>query len=364
MVRAAVLRQIDRPLTIEEVEVADPQPHEVLIDIRAVGLCHSDLKFIEGAFPVALPAVLGHEAAGVVRAVGDGVTRLRPGDHVLTALTVFCGDCVFCREGRTHLCVDKAATRREMGSEPRISVGGETLTQGFDLSAFSERILVHDSGVVAIEDDIPFETAALLGCGVATGLGAVFNTARVRPGDTVAVVGCGGVGLSCIQGAVIAGARQVIAVDNSVAGLELAGLLGATDTVGPQAPDVVEAVRGLTDGLGVDHAIEAVGSTTTAEQAFAMTRRGGTATIVGLIPSGASVSISGDDLFYERRIQGSVMGSNDFHRDTPRYLQLYRDGELKIDDMVGQRLSLEEINLGFDRMRAGAGGRSVIVFDR
>lgn len=360
--QAAVLREIDEPLTIEEIEIAEPGPDEVLIEVAAVGLCHSDLKFIEGAFAHDLPTVLGHESSGIVAGVGDGVTRLQAGDRVLAALTVFCGSCPFCIGGRTHLCADKRATRRAPGEPPRLSVGGEAVSQCFDLSAFAERMLVHESAVVPIDDDIPFEIGALLGCGVATGLGAVFNTASVKPGDTVAVIGCGGVGLSCVQGAVIAGARQVIAVDKSRFGLELATRLGATHTVGPEEPDPVSAVQAIADRVGVDHAIEAVGSATTAEQAFAMTRRGGTATVVGLIPSGESLSIPGDQLFFERRLQGSVMGSNDFARDTPRYLQMYRDGQLKVDDLVTHRISLEDINDGFDRMRRGGGGRSVIVF--
>jgi S-(hydroxymethyl)glutathione dehydrogenase/alcohol dehydrogenase len=362
-VRAAVLSAINEPLTVEEVDIGRPFADEVLIDVATVGLCHSDLKFIEGAFAQPLPTVLGHEAAGIVTAVGTGVTRLQPGDHVLTALSVHCGECRFCVDGRPHLCSGKEATRRPVGEAPRLSWRGQPVSQGFDLSSFAEQMLVHESAVVAIEPDIPFAVAALLGCGVSTGLGAVLNTAGVEPGQSVAVIGCGGVGLSAIQASRIVGAAPIIAIDRDQASLELARALGATHTVGPGDGDAVAAVRRIAQGSGVDHAIEAVGSVATAEQAFAMTCRGGTATVVGLIPSGQAVSIPSDQLFYERRLQGSVMGSNDFLRDTPRYLQMYRDGALAVDDMVSNRIALDDVNEGFDRMRAGVAGRTVIEFD-
>ncbi|MFZ0013921.1 MAG: Zn-dependent alcohol dehydrogenase [Acidimicrobiia bacterium] len=361
--RAAVLRAINEPLDIEDVDIGRPLTGEVLIDVAAVGLCHSDLKFIEGAFAQSLPTVLGHEAAGIVSAVGTEVTHLRPGDHVLTALSVHCGKCRSCVDGRPQLCSGKEATRRSAGEESRLSWRGRPLSQGFDLSAFAEQMLVHESAVVPIGRDIPFAVAALLGCGVSTGLGAVFNTAGVEPGQSVAVVGCGGVGLSAIQAARIAGAAQVIAVDRDEASLALARSLGATHTVGPTEGDAVAAVRRIAYGSGVDHAIEAVGSVETVAEAFAMTCRGGAATVVGLIPSGQSVAIPSDQLFYERRLQGSVMGSNDFLRDTPRYLQMYRDGALVVDDMISNRIGLDDIDEGFDRMRAGVAGRTVIEFD-
>lgn len=356
------MRSVDAPLSVGDVVVDRPASNEVLIDVAAVGLCHSDLKFIQGAFPVALPAILGHEASGVVAAVGSDISLIRPGERVLTSLTVHCGSCSYCSAGQSHLCSDKGATRRQPGENPRLSVDGEEVEQCFNLGAFAEQILVHESAVVVIEDDVPDDVAALLGCGVATGLGAVFNTAKVVAGESVAVIGCGGVGLSAIQAARIAGASPIIAIDRNPASLELARSVGATHTVETDAADPVAAVRQIADGEGVQHVIEAVGSVPTVQQAFAMARRGGTATVVGLIPAGVSIPISGDELFYERRLQGSLMGSNDFQRDIPRYLDLYREGSLRVDDMVRRHITLTQINKGFDAMRAGEPGRTVIRF--
>lgn len=355
------MRGVDDPLTIERVEIDAPRSDEVLIDVACVGLCHSDLKFLDGAFPVRLPAVLGHEASGVVADVGPDVTRIEPGDRVLTSLTVFCGQCPYCQSGRPHLCSAKQRTRRAPDERPRLSVEGQPVSQVFDLSSFAERMLVHESAVVVIDAETPFEMAALLGCGVSTGLGAVFNTANVQPGDTVAVVGCGGVGLSAIQAARVAQARLVVAVDTSSTSLALAEEMGATHTVNSSSEDGVAFVRAVADDLGADHVIEAVGSAETVRQGFLMTRPGGTTTVVGLIPHGVDVQVPSDALFYERRLQGSLMGSNDFQRDIPRYIQMQRDGVLQIDGIISRRIGLEDINDGFDLMREGAGGRTMVT---
>jgi S-(hydroxymethyl)glutathione dehydrogenase/alcohol dehydrogenase len=356
------MRAVGRPLTIEDVDVDAPREQEVLVDVAAAGLCHSDLRFLEGSFDYPLPTVLGHEVAGTVTAIGDGVTEVGVGDHVVMSISVFCGTCPLCLSGRTQLCVDKEATRRQTGQPPRLSQSGAPITQFLDLSAFAEQMLVHENAVVRIGEDVPFEHGAVLGCGVATGLGAVLNTARVQPGDSVAVVGCGGVGLSAIQGARIAGARQIIAVDPVPEKLDLAVRLGATDVVDAADPNLVSAVVSLSDGLGVDHVIEAVGRVDSIEQGFAMTRRGGTVTVVGLVPSGSKVSIPTDDLFYERRLQGSVMGSNDFKRDVPRYLEMWREGQLNLGDLVTERITLDEVNEGFAAMAAGKHPRILIDF--
>jgi S-(hydroxymethyl)glutathione dehydrogenase/alcohol dehydrogenase len=356
------MRAVGRPLTIEDVDVDAPLEQEVLVDVAAAGLCHSDLRFLEGSFDHPLPTVLGHEVAGTVAAVGDAVTEVGVGDHVVMSISVFCGTCPLCLSGRTHLCVDKEATRRQTGQPPRLSQSGAPITQFLDLSAFAEQMLVHENAVVRIGEDVPFEHGAVLGCGVATGLGAVLNTARVQPGDSVAVVGCGGVGLSAIQGARIAGAGQVIAVDPVPEKLDLAIRLGATDVVDAADPDLVSAVVSLSDGLGVDHVIEAVGRVDSIEHGFAMTRRGGTVTVVGLVPGGSKVSVPTDDLFYERRIQGSVMGSNDFKRDVPRYLEMWREGQLNLGDLVTERITLDEVNEGFAAMAAGKHPRILIDF--
>lgn len=360
-VRAAVMRDIGQPLTVEEVEVDTPGAREVLVDVMASGLCHSDLRFLEGSFPHQLPAILGHETAGVVMEVGEDVTGVSVGDHVVASLSVFCDDCAYCRGGRPNLCVGKQSTRRDPSAPPRLSIAGEPVAQFLDLSAFAERMLVHENTLVAIDKDVPFDRAAILGCGVATGLGAVLNTAGVRPGESVAVIGCGGVGLSAVQGARIAGAGQIIAIDPVPAKLELALALGATDVV--ESPDAVAAVKNLSGGIGVDHAIECVGTVDTVELAFAMTAPGATTTIVGLVPGGSEVAIPTDLLFYERKLQGSFMGSNDFRRDTPRYVEMYLDGRINLDDMLTQRMRLDEINEGFELMEAGKAVRSLIVFD-
>ena len=356
------MRGVGRPLTIENVELDEPLGQEVLVDVAAAGLCHSDLRFLEGSFDHPLPTVLGHEVAGTVAEVGDGVSEVAVGDHVVMSISVFCGVCPLCTSGRPHLCVDKPATRRTPDQPSRLSLAGEPITQFLDLSAFAEQMLVHESAVVRIGDDVPFEYAAVLGCGVATGLGAVLNTARVESGDSVVVIGCGGVGLSAVQGAVIAGARQIIAVDPMEEKLELAVRLGATDVVDSADPDVVSVVVALADGLGADHVIEAVGRVDSIEQGFSMTRRGGTVTVVGLVPAGSSVTIPTDDLFYERRLQGSVMGSNDFKRDVPRYLEMYQTGVLNLGDLVTERISLDEINEGFVAMETAKHPRILIDF--
>jgi S-(hydroxymethyl)glutathione dehydrogenase/alcohol dehydrogenase len=361
--RAAVMRGVGQPLTIESVQVSAPIRHEVVVDVVATGLCHSDLRFLEGSFPHHLPTILGHEAAGVVREVGSEVTEVAPGDHVVMSLSVFCGDCARCRAGDPHLCLGQDATRRSSEDPPRLSMNGEPVFQFLDLSSFAETMLVHENALVAIDRRVPLDRAAVLGCGVATGLGAVFNTAGVQPGESVAVIGCGGVGLSAIQGARIAGAAPVIAIDPVAGKLELAKSLGATDVVDARGEDTVGDVVRLTAGSGVDHVIEAVGNTGTIRQGFLMSRRGGTTTVVGLVPAGSEIEIPSDALFYERRLQGSVMGSNDFKRDTPRYVDMYLDGRLDLDAMVTRKLSLDEINDGFDLMKQGASVRSIVVFD-
>lgn len=360
--KAALMRSVDEPLTVESVVIDEPGPLEVLIQVAAAGVCHSDLVFLDGSYPLPVPAVLGHESAGKVVAVGDRVTHVEPGDHVITALTAFCGGCVYCAEGSTHLCTGKAETRRDPAAQPRLSQGDEEVHQFLDLSSFAEQMLVHESTVVKIPDEVPLDRAALLGCGVATGLGAIFNTAAVRAGESVVVIGCGGVGLAAVQGARVAGAAAIVAVDLVDEKLALATSLGATHVVDATKQDPTSAVREITEGHGAHHVIEAIGTAATAESGFAMLARGGTLTVVGLIP-GEMISIPTDELFYERKIQGSVMGSNQARRDIPRYVEMYMSGQLNLDDMVTKRLSLPSINEAFDDMRAGKAVRSVVVFE-
>ena len=256
--KAAVLREIPGELVIDEVRIDKPGPREVLIRTVAAGCCHSDLHFIEGTYRTPVPTVLGHESAGIVEQVGADVTAVAPGDHVITCLSVFCGQCEFCISGRPNLCT-KVATRRPKDGPQRLrAADGSPMNQFLDLSSFAEQMLVHEGAVVKVRDDMPLDRAALLGCGVTTGLGAVFNTAKVGAGETVAVIGCGGVGLSAIQGAAIAGAGRVIAVDMLASKLELAASMGATDVVNGSDGDAVAQVMELTGG-GVDHAFDAAG---------------------------------------------------------------------------------------------------------
>lgn len=360
--KAAVLREIGQPLSVEDVEIGRPGPFEVVVDTAAAGLCHSDVRFMDGAYALELPAVLGHESAGVVAEVGEMVTHVTAGDHVITCLSVFCGTCSYCVAGHTHSCVNRDVTRRRVDEPPRLTQSGKPIEQYLNLSSFAERMLIHENALVKVTTEIPLDKAALLGCAVATGLGAVINTAGVRPGENVAVIGCGGVGLSVVQGARIAGAGTIVAIDRIDMKLELAATLGATHTINSSAGDAVAEVMKLGDGLGVDHSFEAIGSTATAEMAFAMLRPRGTATVVGLIPDGEMVRIPGDRLFDERRLQGSKMGSNRFRIDMPRWVQMYLDGRLNLADMVTARMSLEEINEGFDEMRTGKVARNLIIF--
>lgn len=360
--KAAVLRAYDAPLEIEEIAIAKPRGKEVLVRVVASGLCHSDLSVINGTLPAPLPIVLGHEVAGVVEQVGEDVHRVRPGDHVIVCLTFHCGECAQCAGGRSNICSNPGSAR-DAGEPPRLSAGGAALGQFTSIAGFAEQVLVPESGCVAIRRDMPFDLACLIGCGVTTGFGAAVRTAQVQPGETVAVVGCGGVGLSAINGAAIAGAGRIIAVDRLAGKLELARQFGATDVVDASAGDVAEQVLQLTGGRGVDHALECVGRTDTMEAAFAMVGRGGALTIVGVAPPSAMMALAPYQLIsQERRVQGSRMGGVRTEIDIPRYVDLAMQGRLKLDALLSQHLTLGEINKGFADMETGEVGRSVIMF--
>ncbi|MFV0260746.1 MAG: Zn-dependent alcohol dehydrogenase [Acidimicrobiales bacterium] len=363
--KAAVLESIPGSLQIEDIIIDKPGPREVLIRTSAAGLCHSDLHFMEGKYPYPCPAVLGHESAGVVEAVGSAVSYVKPGDHVITCLSAFCGSCAQCISGHLSLCENKNTELvRGPGEKSRLSrPDGEPVSTFLHLSSFAEQMLIHEHALVKIHPDMPLDRAALIGCGVTTGLGAVFRTAKVEPGSTVAVIGCGGIGLSAIQGARIAGANKVIAVDMVPLKLELAQAMGATHVVNAADGDPVAAVRELTDGQGVHNSFEAVGMAATAEQAFKMIRNGGQATVIGMIPVGTNVSIHGPELLSEKTLTGSNMGSNQFRTDMPRFVEMYLDGRLMLDEMVSKKISLDQINDGFAEMKTGTVARSVIVFD-
>ncbi|HEY8574368.1 Zn-dependent alcohol dehydrogenase [Phenylobacterium sp.] len=359
--KAAVLRQVGTPLSIEDVQINKPGPHEVLIRTAAAGVCHSDLHFLEGSYPHPLPAVLGHESAGVVEAVGSEVRTVKPGDHVITCLSAFCGHCEHCLTGHMSLCVSPD-TKRGPDDEPRLSSAKGPMMQYLNLSSFAEQMLVHEHACVAIRPDMPLDRAALIGCSVMTGVGAVVHTSNVRPGDTVAVIGCGGVGLSAINGAAIAGAGRIIAVDIVPGKENFARAFGATDFVNSAEVDPVKTIIEMTKG-GVQHSFEALGLSQTAEQAFNMLRRGGTANIIGMIPVGQKISLMGAAFLGEKRIQGSLMGSNRFPVDMPRLCDMYMSGKLKLDEMISRRLKLEQVNEAFEEMKTGSIARSVIVFD-
>jgi S-(hydroxymethyl)glutathione dehydrogenase/alcohol dehydrogenase len=307
-----------------------------------------------------MPAVLGHEAAGIVEAVGPEVQEFEPGDHVIACLSAFCGRCSFCLTGRTNLCSARPARTEDM--PPRLRWNGKPVTQFLNLSAFAEEMLVHENGLVKIRDDLPLDVAALIGCSVTTGVGAVLNTAKVEVGATVAVFGAGGVGLNVIQGAVIADAAMIIAIDVMENKLAMAKQFGATHVIDASSRDPVQAIRSLT-GEGVDYSFEAIGLAKTAAQAFECLKSGGTATVMGMIPSGTKVELDGALFLRERRIQGSNMGSNRFKVDMPRYIGLYHQGRLKLDEMITRRGRLEDINEAFAAMKAGEVARTVLSFE-
>jgi S-(hydroxymethyl)glutathione dehydrogenase/alcohol dehydrogenase len=360
--KAAIFNGPNQPLKIENVDIDDPQDREVRVKVVASGVCHSDLHFVDGLYMWPAPAILGHEAAGVVEKVGKQVTYVKPGDHVIACLSVFCGYCPECMSGHPNLCSNTGATQRAGTDKPRLSMGGKTVNQFANLSSYAEQMLVHENALVKIKDSFPLDRAALIGCGVITGVGAAINTAKVTPGSTVAVWGAGGVGLAVIQGARIAGARQIIVVDKFESKIALAKKVGATHGVDASSGDPVEAVRALTDG-GVEFSFEAIGLKKAAEQCYEALAPGGTATIVGMVPLGQKVDIDGFSLLFEKRIQGCFMGSNRFRIDMPRLIEFYEQGRLNLDDMISKRGKLEDVNEAFRAMKAGEVARTVLMFD-
>ena len=359
--KAAVFHGPHQPLVIEQVDIDNPGPHEVLVQTMASGVCHSDLHFVDGLYPMMAPAVLGHEVSGIVQKVGDQVHYVQPGDHVIGCLSVFCGHCEMCISGRPNLCRNPEL-RRGPNEKSRLSQNGQPVAQFANLSSYAEEMLVHETALVKMREDIPFAQAALIGCGVTTGVGAVLNTAKIEPGSSVAVWGCGGVGLAAIQGARIGGARMIIAVDTVESKLATAKQLGATHIVDASSHDPVAAIREMTGG-GVEYSFEAIGLKKAAEQAYEALAPGGTATIIGMIPVGQKVEIDGPSLLSEKRLQGSSMGSNRFRKDMPRYIDFYLQGRLKLDEMVTRRGRLEDVNEAFRAMKAGEVARSVLMFD-
>ena len=362
--QAAVLRNTGTPLpilNIESVDLDSPGPHEVLVRTLATGVCHSDLHYLQGKSRMAMPAVLGHEGAGIVDAVGEAVTYVKPGDHVITCVSTFCGTCEYCLSGMPYRCNGRAATSRSESQASRLTANGERIGQHGGLGTFAERMLVHENSVVKIRDDMPLAQAALIGCGVTTGMGAVLNTAKVEAGSTVAVYGAGGIGLSAIQGARIAGARTIIAVDVNEYKLKTAREFGATHAVDASAGNPVEAIRALTGG-GVDYSFEAIGLKETVKQCFESIRVEGTATVIGLMPVGETLELDGR-MFFRGHFQGSMMGSNRFRIDMPKYIDFYMQGKLRLDEMITRRGHLDDVHEAFRAMEAGEVVRTVLEFD-
>jgi S-(hydroxymethyl)glutathione dehydrogenase / alcohol dehydrogenase len=369
--KAAIYQGPKRPLSVEEIEVDAPMAYEVLVRNAACGVCHSDLHFASGAYPVSAPCVLGHESAGVVEAVGSAVGELRPGDHVVAFTISTCGICELCMAGHPVLCANQHMTQRPPQAPPRYSWKGQDLTgQIMHLGrarqfpvGFSNRLLLHERCAVRIPHEVPLDRAALIGCGVMTGVGSVVNSAKVTPGSSVAVFGAGGVGIAVIQGAQLAGAARIIAVDIFDAKLETSRRFGATDTVNSAQGDAVEEIRRLTAGAGVDFSFEAIGTKRTIEQSFECLALGGTAAVIGGVPAGIRMELDPNFLKGERRLIGVTMGSSRYQLDIPRYADLYLRGRLNLDDMVTRRIGLDGIDDAFKAMQAGELVRAVIMFE-
>ncbi|TAM75629.1 alcohol dehydrogenase [bacterium] len=372
--RAAVLGEMGRPqpyaqsepLQVREIDLDAPGPGEVLVEVAAAGLCHSDLSVINGSRPRVMPMVLGHEGAGIVREVGPGVSELSAGDHVVFTFVPMCGRCEYCAIGRPALCErgNRANGTGALltGARRFHDGGGQTYHHHLGVSSFSRYTIVAPESLVRIDDDLPLERAALFGCAVITGVGAVFNTAHVEPGTGVAVFGLGGVGLSAVMGARAAGANPIVAVDLVPSKLELAQRVGATHVVNARDDDAVERVREVTEG-GADYAFETVGNERVLAQAYAATGRGGTTVTVGLPDPSRQLSIPAVSLVAEERvIRGSYMGSAVPRRDVPRYIAMYRAGLLPVDLLVSRTIGLDEINAAFDALHAGEVVRQVLRF--
>ncbi len=358
--KAAVCYEFGKPLVVEEVTLDPPQAGEVKVRLAACAICHSDIHYMEGAWGGILPAVYGHEAAGVVEQVGPRVTAVESGDRVVVSLIRSCGRCFFCARGEPHMCdatfpLDEAG--RLHGRD------GAALHQGLRTGAFAEYAVVEESQVVALPDDIPLDSASLLACGVITGLGAVVNTARVPAGSSVVVIGTGGVGLNSVQGAVLCGAQPIIAIDLQASKLEAAKAFGATHTIDPAAADTRDAVRALTGGRGADYVFVTVGSAKAIEQGLGLLRRAGTLVAVGMPASGAKTEIEAADFANEgQRLLGSKMGSTRLGVDVPKLVELYRQGRLKLDELITARYPLAEINEAIAAVKRAEALRNVIVF--
>ncbi len=364
--RAAVMYEHDQPVVVEELELDEPKASEVLVRTAASGVCHSDLSVVTGAIYYNAAVALGHEGAGIIERVGDDVTEFRPGDHVILSFVTYCGSCRMCQMEKVCLCERYDVPRGfQLDGTYRLrNSSGDGILQMARVATMSEYMVVPQQNLVKIDEHYGLEKAALVGCGVTTGVGAVLNTAKVEPGSSVAVIGTGGVGLNAIQGAVLAQAERIIAVDIAERKLNFAKNFGATDVVNASTCDPVEAVRELTAGLGVDYAFEVIGNPKTILQAYNMVRAAGTAVIVGMAHHASDVSIPAQHLVStERRLIGSFYGSCQPKVDMPKLLNLYTEGKLKLDELITRHYRLEQINEAFADMEAGENARGVILFN-
>lgn len=361
--KAAVLYSYGEPLKVEDVNLEAPKSGEVKIKIAATGVCHSDLSARNGTLAFPAPCVLGHEAAGIVTEIGDNVTKVKEGEHVIVSWIPSCGECWHCTHGEPIHCQDvheRHGLMRDRSS--RLAAGDMPLFHGMDAATFAEEAVLSESAVVKIDNDVPMEIAALIGCGVSTGVGSVLNTAKVQPGARVAVIGCGGVGLNVIQGARIADAEMIIAIDMVQSKLDAAKKLGATHLVDASKESAASAVRDLTEGVGVDFAFEVIGNTKTIDQSIQMIRRGGSAVMVGVAPFGESVEIQPATMTLTgRSVLGTYFGSIVPETDFPKMVQFWRDGKLDLESLISERGGLEDINSAFEAMEAGRVLRTVIT---
>src|SRR6266581_627582 len=367
LVKAAILEAPTTDLIVEYIDCQEPKAGEVLVRIAASGVCQSDLHVVHGTQTTPLPVVLGHEGAGTVEAVGPNVTRVKVGNHVVLSWLPYCGQCVYCLSGHPNLCsVAYAALAKGtlLDGTSRLSRSGKPIYHYSFISSFAEYAVVPEAGCVIIRPDIPLDKAALVGCAVMTGVGAAINTAQVRPGSSVAVIGAGGVGLNIMQGAQLAGAAVIIAIDLNPSKLERATTFGATHTINAAEVEAVAAVRELTKGVGADFSFAAVGRPQTMRQCWEMARSGGTAVMVGVSPEGSELSLPANRVVREeRRLMGSFYGSARPHIDMPMILELYMAGKLKLDELVTHRFSLEKINEAVRSLESGEAVRPVIVYD-
>lgn len=363
-VAAAVLEKTGEPLVLRQVDLAEPEDREVLVEVKASGICHSDLISATAEVGHELPLVLGHEVAGIVRKVGPIVHSLEVGDHVVACRVGSCGSCYDCISGKQYRCPHPETVLRAPGRAPRVSLDGVAVESKSTIGGFMDHVLLHENALVSIDREMPFDKACVLGCAVATGAGAVINTADIRVGDTVAVIGCGGVGLSAVQGAALAGARKIIAVDILNNKLDLARRFGATHVVNSSQEDAADTVHRLTGGVGVDAAFECAGLLPTTHQAVAMTRATGIAYLIGIQDASNELVLRpfADLLMAKKSIRSVFMGSTSFKRDIPNYVDFYLQGRFNLDDLVSRTITLADVNEGLEDLHRGEVARTVVTF--